>query len=660
MPIANRKIAAILAADVVGYSQLMGADDEGTLSGLKICRTNFDRLVQEFSGQVFGSIGDSLMAQFPSVINAVRCAQSIQLAMAAENKSMPADRRMLLRISVNLGDVIEENDALFGDAVNIAARLQSLATPGSIVVSRSAYDQVNNKVSATFTYRGTRRVKNFSEPVSFYEITERADAPLQQAGRTGRSRRSPKTQEQESIAVLPFVDMSPGKNQEYFSDGIAEELMNVLAKVPDLRVISRSSAFSFKGKAMGIREIARRLSVAHVLEGSVRMSGNRVRVTAQLIDAQSDKHLWSQTYDRTLDDIFAIQDDIASSVLAQFKTLVLDTTPKVNSTDPTAYALYLQARHFGGLGSKCGWERSIKLYKQALVIDPNYVAAWTGLATNYHNEMTHGNKTIEEGTRLVRESVNMALAIDPNSAIAHARLGHAAIYSTHDLAAAARHVEQALALEPTNLDVIRVAADLAQRLGRLDQSIALQGYVLASDPLDAASHSCLGYTYRYAGQLDEVIASFQTALALSPGLVSAHYFVGVALLCKGELDAALAAIQQESSEAWRLIGLAMVYDAFGRKTDSDGMLAELIAKYERNSAYNIAYVLAFREETDRAFEWLDKAVKYGDPGVAGGIGVEPLFANLQDEPRWLTYLSNLGMAPDQLEAIPFNVNLPAR
>lgn len=657
---ASRKIAAILAADVAGYSRLMSTDDEETLRALKIRRSIFDRLVQEFDGQVFASVGDSLMAQFASAINAVRCARAIQHTIAAENESVPIDRRLTLRIGINLGEVLEEDDTLFGDGVNLAARLQSFATPGGVLVSGSAYEQVKNKVSASYTFVGERQVKNFSEPISCYEISDPALASsIQRVGVVKKGPEGQNAQDHESIAVLPFVDMSPGKDQEYFSDGISEELMNLLTKIPELRVISRSSAFSFKGKAIDINEIAARLNVARVLEGSVRMSGNRVRITAQLIDARSDKHLWSETYDRVLDDIFAVQDEIASAVVAHFKTLLPDAAPKSKGTDPKAYALFLQARHFGGLGTTQGWERSIILYEQALAIDPNYAAAWIGLAANFHNEITLGNRTVEEGTRLVRMSVNKALAIDPNSAIAHARLGNIALYHDHDLAVAARHVEHALALESTNLDVIRIAADLAQRLGRLDQSITLQEYVVARDPLDPSSHGCLGYTYRYVGRSDDVVASFQTSLALSPGHVSAHYFVGVALMCRGELEGALAAIQQEPSEAWRLIGLTMVYYALGRTSESDAMLSKLIAEYERNSAFNIAYVLAFRGEAGRAFAWLDKAVAYDDPGVAGGVGVEPMFANLHHDPRWMPFLRKLGMAPDQLAAIPFTVALPS-
>jgi len=655
----TRKIAAILAADIVGYSRLMGADDEGTLRALKIRRTIFNQLVQEFDGREFGSVGDSLMAQFPSVINAVRCAQTIQRTIAAENESLPTDRRMLLRIGVNLGDVIEENGALFGDGVNIAARLQSLAAPGRVLVSGSAYEHVRNKLSACFSFMGARQVKNISEPISCYEITEPVVASFDQHLVVAKEdpKGTPNKRDFESIAVLPFVDLSPGKDQDYFSDGISEELMNLLAKIPDLRVISRSSAFSFKGKGIDIREIGTRLDVACVLEGSVRMSGNRVRITAQLIDARTDTHLWSETYDRTLDDIFAVQDEIAAALVAHFKTSLSGAAPKATGADPNAYALFLQARQFGRMGSKEGWARSNVLYEQALALDPRYAAAWSGLAANYHNEMTYGNRTVEEGTRLVSESVNKALTIDPTFATAHARLGQIAIY--HNLAAAARHVEHALVLEPTNIDVIGIAAQVAQRLGRLDQSIALQEYIVARDPMDAFSHACLGYTYRYAGRLDDVIASFKTALALSPTQFGAQYFVGVTLLLMGKLEVALKAIQQESSETWRLLGLAMVYHALGRKIESDNALAELMTNHEQESAYNIAYVLAFRDEADRAFDWLNKAITHDDPGMLG-TPFEPLFTNLHDDPRWPPFLLKLGMAPAQLAQIPFNVTEPSR
>ena len=481
-------------------------------------------------------------------------------------------------------------------------------------------------------------------------------AELDAARKAGRSEARAESYGDRSIAVLPFVNMSADQDQEYFADGITEELLNLLAKIPRLRVISRSSAFSFKGQNLEVPEIAQRLRVAHVLEGSVRKAGNRVRITAQLIDARSDTHLWSETYDRPLDDIFAVQDEIAAAVVAQLKLQLLGAGPKATATDPKAYALYLQARQLGLQRTPEGYARSIALHQQALAIDANYAAAWTGLADDYRGQADTGMRPIEEGYRLARDAVGRALAIDPDFAPAHAGLGWIAMNHGGDLVAAARHLEHALALEPTNADIVASAGLLAQSLGRIETAIALDEFVTARDPVNTVGHANLGVAYLYAGRLEEAIASFRTALDLSPGFAGAQYAIGVALLLKGDARGGLAAMQNEADASWRRIGLPMAWHALGKELESDAALAELIEKDASSWAYNIAYVLAFRGETDRAFEWLDRAVANRDPGLPDIAG-EPLFANLHADPRWLPFLRSIDRAPEQLAAIEFDAVL---
>jgi TolB-like protein/lipoprotein NlpI len=460
-----------------------------------------------------------------------------------------------------------------------------------------------------------------------------------------------------SIAVLPFVNMSDEASNEYFSDGISEELLNLLAKIPDLHVAARTSSFSFKGQNLEITDIAERLNVAHVLEGSVRKAGSEVRITAQLIRADDGFHVWSETWDRTLDDIFQIQDEIAADVTEQLKVTLLGVAPTAQKTDPEAYALHLQARQLGRQFTAESVGQSNTLYERALEIDPEYAAAWAGLANNYSGQAAFGQRPIDEGYRLAREAANRALAIDPEFAEAYTQLGRIEMAYDGDLAAAARHLERALALAPTNPDVITVAAVLAQGLGRLDEAIALQEYAVARDPVGSIGHSWLGYFYQLDGRLDEAITSFRTALTLGPGRIVAQYNMGVALLLKDEPEAALAAFAEEADEGYRVIGLSMAYHSLGQTAESDAALAELIEKFERGVAYNIAYVLTYRGEADLAFEWLDKAVERNDPGLAE-IPVDVMFANIHDDPRWLPFLESIGKSPEQLAAIEFEVRLP--
>jgi TolB-like protein/Tfp pilus assembly protein PilF len=460
-----------------------------------------------------------------------------------------------------------------------------------------------------------------------------------------------------SIAVLPFVNMSDEKSNEYFSDGISEELLNLLAKIPQLEVTARTSSFSFKGKEVAIPEIARTLHVAHVLEGSVRKSGNAVRITAQLIKAGTDTHLWSQTYDRRLGDIFAIQDEIAADVVKQLKLALLGAAPKVRPTDPEAYALYLQAVQLGRQGSAEAYKQSDALLHRVLAIDPRYAPAWAALAENFNREVSQGLLPNKEGFAQSREAANRALAIDPEYAPAHARLGYIAMYGDNDVAGAAQHFNRALALDPADLDVLRNSPTLLNNLGRLDEALALDEAIVRRDPVNVTTLFNLSLHLRWAGRLDAAIASLRTVLNLAPGRGGAHSDIGIALLLKGDAQGALAEIEQETNESWKMIALPMAYHALGRKADSDAALAPLIAKYEKDSPENIAYVYAYRGEADQAFAWLDKAVEYGDPGLAE-IVTDNLFDNIRNDPRWLAFLRKLGKAPEQLAKIEFKVTLP--
>ena len=459
-----------------------------------------------------------------------------------------------------------------------------------------------------------------------------------------------------SIAVLPFVNMSSDKEQEYFSDGLSEELLNLLAKIPELRVTSRSSAFSFKGKDFKIADVGRELNVSNVLEGSVRKSGNMVRITAQLISVEGDVHLWSETYDRTLDDIFAIQDEIAATVVERLKITLLGTPPKVQETNPEAYASYLLGRNLRHQNTAESLEQAQMQLLHASAIDPSYAPVWVELGSVYTRQANRGLRPIDEGFTLAREAINKALAINPDYALAHASLGWIVMSIDNDLVTAARHLERALHLESTNLSIIRKAAHLTASLGRLDEAIALDEYVRTRDPVSASAHNNLGLYYLSARRWDEAIVSFSTALTLSPGYYGAQSAIGVTLLLMGDPQAALEAIQLDDS-VFGMIGLSLVYHALGQEDESNAVLTELIEQYEQGWAFNIAYVLAYRGEADRAFEWLNKAVEYKDGGLSEILG-ERLFDNIRDDQRWLPFLERIGKSPDQLAAIEFKVALP--
>ena len=686
------QIGHVLFIDIVGYSKLLVNEQSGLLRELNelVSGTREFREAEAEGKLIRLPTGDGMALVFRTDPEApAQCALEIARAL----KEHP---RIALRMGIHSGPVNEVVDVnqrqnIAGAGINMAQRVMDCGDAGHIFVSKHVAEDLEqhdrwrpllHDLGSCEVKHGVRiEISNlYSDEVGNPQLPKKLEAVRKHRAHvrwaavaigllvlgaivaafmilSRRPTMSLTAIPEKSIAVLPFVDMSAGKDQEYFSDGISEELLNLLAKIPQLQVTARTSSFAFKGKETGIPEIARTLHVAHVLEGSVRKAGNSVRITAQLIKAGTDTHLWSQTYDRKLDDIFAIQDEIAADVVKQLKVTLLGAAPKARTTDPEAYALYLQAVQLGRPFTAEAFQQSDALYRKVLAIDPRYAPAWYGLAYNFGNETGQGLLPGKEGFAQAREAAVRALAIDPDYAPAHAQLGWIAMYGDSDLVGAAQHLERALALDPADLRVLTTSVTLLQSLGRLDEALALEEAAVRRDPVNVTTLFNLGYHQRMAGRLDAAIASFRTVLSLSPSNGGAHCQLGVALLLKGDAKGALAEIEQETSEIYKMIGLPMAYHALGRKADSDAALAALIAKYEKDGPSNIASVYAYRGEADQAFEWLDKAVEYGDGGL-GEIVTDNLFDKIHADPRWLAFLRKIGKAPEQLAKVEFKVTLP--
>lgn len=463
---------------------------------------------------------------------------------------------------------------------------------------------------------------------------------------------------EKSIAVLPFVNMSSDVEQEYFSDGISEELLNLLTQVPELRVISRSSAFSYKDKNLDIPTIAAQLNVAHILEGSVRKAGNKVRITAQLIEARTDTHLWSATYDRTLDDIFATQDEIAAKVVEQLKlTLLGNAALRVRKTTPEAYAMFLQARHIRLQDTPKAWKKALQLYQEALAIDPDYPPALEGLAEMYVFHALAGMLPVDESFRHAREAIDRSLEIDPDFGVGVAGLGWIAILYEHNTAAAARHFERALIMEPTNLDIISGVAYLAEAIGHLETAVAFKEYAVARDPAGPVGYFELAIVYLKVDRPEDAEASARIALTLHPEHFGAWQVLGLALLANGKIEAAMEAIEQETIDSYRLAGLAFVYHELGQDEQFEHVLAELIEKFGEETSIEVASVYAWRGDNDRAFDWLEKARDNKESGI-GNVASHYTFRNLHEDSRWQPFLTGLGQSDTQLAAIKFDVRLP--
>jgi TolB-like protein/tetratricopeptide (TPR) repeat protein len=459
-----------------------------------------------------------------------------------------------------------------------------------------------------------------------------------------------------SIAVLPFVNMSSDEEQEYFSDGLSEELLNLLAKIPELRVAARTSSFSFKGQNIEIPDIADRLKVAHILEGSVRKSGNQVRITAQLIKADDGFHLWSETYDRSLDNIFVIQDEIASEVVAQLKLTMLGSVPTIEETDPEAFAQFLRARHLSRLGTMEGRSESSAILKQILITNPDYSTAWALLGLNYMNDSAMGTRDPEEGWTLSEEALNKALATDPNNAQALSRLANLGIFQTGEMAPAARLHERALAIEPSNVVVLGNAAIFLTRLGRLEEAIAVNEYMLKLDPVNATGMVNLGGLYLYVGRTDEAFDLLQTLLKTNPGRPGGRYFLGVTQLLRGNTEAALASFVDETDEEYRLHGKSLALYALGRQAEFNSTFMKLQEKWGDRWPVDVASVYAFSGDADAAFLWLEKELQVN--GLSGQTTNNPFLSSLRNDPRWLPMLEKAGASTAQLDAIEFKLKLP--
>ena len=460
-----------------------------------------------------------------------------------------------------------------------------------------------------------------------------------------------------SIAVLPFVNRSHDEEDEYFSDGLADELLSVLAKIRGLRVAARSSAFTFKGKGATVAEVGRALNVATVLEGSVRKAGDRMRISVQLVKVADGYHLWSESYDRTLEDIFAVQDDIAKSVVNQLRSTLLGEVldPKADTeataqvaaavkgraTDAEAHRLYLEARHFLGRTTREDTARGIEYLKRALDREPEFALAWAELGLAYANEATLSWVPAAAGFGRARDAVQQALKLEPELAEAHAHMGGIQQTYDWDWRGAEASYGRALELAPANAVVLRLLAWLAASLGRLDEAIGLFRRAIEQDPLSTRAYRGLGAALEAADRLAEAEQAYRKALELSPQRVFAHARLGLNLLAQDRGDEALDEALREPEEWVRLWALAIVHHAAGHGSEADAALSELIAKHAEDSAYQIASVYAARGETDLAFEWLERAYVQRDPGLSF-TKPDPFLRSLHADPRWSAFLRKMG------------------
>jgi TolB-like protein len=455
-----------------------------------------------------------------------------------------------------------------------------------------------------------------------------------------------------SIAVLPFVNMSDDPDNEYFADGMSEELLNLLARIPELRVISRSSAFSFKGDDIDIPAIAEKLAVEYVVEGSVRKAGNDVRITVQLIEGRSDSHVWSETYDRTLDDIFAIQDEIAAEIVGRLKIALLGEPVQSDPIDPEAYALFLQARYI--LNQYAGrLAQAENLLQEALTLQPDYGSALAELTRTYARQIRFGDRPEDEGKQLISETMDRALAVAPNNAAVQLYYGGMLLHSHRDYAGAARHYSRAVELAPTDTHILRLAAVFARRFGRFEAANTIGEYLIARDPFCVDCLFRLALSYRAVGRLDEADDLLRNVLIFDPDHFELHSLLGVNQLLRGNPQAALQEFDLEEDEERAQVRLLALHD-LGRQAEFESALSDL---HERGVDPDIlAAIYAWTGDKDTAFALYDETLEaYGELPT---ILYEPLNRKLRDDPRWDELLEKVGKSSEQLAAIEFDVTLP--
>jgi adenylate cyclase len=587
----KRKLTAILSADVVGYSRLMEDNEEATIRTLNTYRNSMSTLIQQHRGRVVDTTGDNLMAEFSSVVDAVKCAVETQKEMNELNADLLESRRMLFRIGVNLGDIVEEDDRIYGDGVNIAARLEGLAEAGGICISRTAYEHVKNKLELGYEYLGEHSVKNISEPIHVYRVLMKPEA----AGKVIGEKRDEKRwmalaavivlligvgglvgwylyieqtkriepasldkmafslPDKPSIVVLPFTNMSDDPKQEYFVDGLTEEIITGLSKVPYLFVIARNSSFTYKGNPVKIKQVAEELGVRYVLEGSIRKSENDVRITAQLIDATTGYHLWAERYDRDVKDIFAIQDDITMKIITELQVkLTHGEQARPGKRDTNNIEAFLKVLRGGeqlDRNNKEAIDIARKMFEDAISIDPEYATAYSLLGYTHMLDVYIGSskspkESIAKGVKLAEQ----AIFLDDSNISANSLLGYLyTLMRQHDKAvsAAARAVNFAPSSTEANISLARALLFS----GRTDEAILYYEKAIRLNPFPPTNELqglCSGY--RQAGRYEEAIAACKKALHVEPNNLLAHLLLAASYSASGNTEKA----NMEVSEILRI------------------------------------------------------------------------------------------------------------
>ena len=708
----QRKLAAIMFTDMVGYSALAQRDDQLAVELLEEHRRLLREIFPRFNGTEIKTIGDAFLVEFSSALEAAQCAIEIQRTLAKRNHDVTSDRRIELKIGIHIGDVIHRDGDVYGDGVNIASRIEQLAGAGGICVSTDVERQIRNALEARFEKFGSADLKNIKLPMELFRIV----LPWETGRKEGGVPRPPKksrvlipvtallvilallggwwlmrhssgnrqasavatpnivptapanSPDQKSVAVLPFVNLSDDKGSEYFSDGVSEELLTVLQKIPGMHVAARTSAFSFKGKNATAQEIGQKLGVAHLVEGSVRKAGDAVRIAARLTRADTGEELWSENFTRDLKDVFAVQSELAEKIVAQVRDRLttgdagpadkqkiqaeVQAAEKGGTKNVDAHQLYLQGRFYENRHSERSAREALAAYQHAVELDPGFALAWAGLAATrvwFCAFATEGGlKSFDANLSSARDATARALAIEPN--LPEALLARASIEISFDYNwnAAAQTLSKALELAPADPNIVIAAGNLEIARGNVDRALELYRKAVALDPVNPQARAFLAFNLAATKRFAEAQAEYPRVVELNPAAPWAHAGLGLSFLLEGKFEEAVSATEGEAGEWAQLLIVACARWSQKKIADADAALGKLTKDFAETAAYQIAEVHAYRGDKDKAFEWLERARRQRDGGLPG-LRKDPLLVNLYDDERWKAFLHTVGLSDDQLK-----------
>jgi len=628
--------------DLVGFTALSQRNESVALSILDEQRELLRPVFIRHDGREVKTIGDAFLVEFPSALSAVKCAYEIQKTTKEFNNSLPEERRVHLRIGIHLGDVVESQGDISGDAVNVASRIESLADSGGICLTRQVYDQVQNKFELPLISLGTRLLKNVSSSMEVYKMVMPWDATVAAlSGRRDASR----------IAILPFANISPDPADDYFSDGMTDELIAVLSKIGGLRVVARTSVMRFKGEKATANRIGQELKVGSLIEGSVRKSKNQVRITVQLVDTESEEQLWTETYNRNLQDIFSVQSDIAQQVA---KALELRLGVRENSAirreqtqNPEAYSFYLKGRHRWNLRSENEINLAIKYFEEAIGRDPRYALAYAGLADCYSILGYYAFRRPAAVYPQAKELAERALSLNENIAEPHASLGEVLMQYYFDWKRAGSELDRALELNPSYATAHFWRATHHMAVGRTDDSLTQVRKALELDPLSMIILTDAARNLYLARRYDEAIDQYQKSLEVDPNFSIAHKGLAEVYAQTGKYDEAVSEIERAIALSGRSIfildDLGYIYARAGKRDDARKVLEDLdrLANDEYVPSYGRAVICAALGNKESAMNWLEKA--YEERNFLVYLKVDPAFDTLRKEEKFLSLLDKMGL-----------------